>query len=412
MTPSKRLHMVMNGQEIGHLDQSSGGALHLTAPPLEGVPRLSLAFAPSTEHVRPRQALAYVEGLLPEGDQVRAATARRFGVSPRSPFALLGAIGQDCPGAVQFLDDQQLEEPLGDALEPIEEHAIGTRLRALRTDPTAPWAADGEHWSLGGAQSKIALREVDGRWYEARGTAPTTHILKPGISALTSNALVEHVSLRALSLLGLPTADSSFREFGGEEAIVVRRYDRLEVDGRVYRIHQEDLCQATSTLPADKYVPTAPQLVATLRTGGVPDDDVMRFALSVLANWMLGAPDGHAKNYSVLIGVDQVALAPLYDVATGFGQETTWPTLAMGIGGEKQMDRIGARHVRRFARDLGYDPEALVDVALALARATPEAFRTAMGEPEVPGSERSYLSHVLDRIARHCERVAVDLGSE
>src|SRR5699024_2006715 len=101
----KRLFMVSNGVIIGHLDQDHGGALRLTAPPSAGMPRLSLAFAPSTTPIPPRRALAYLEGLLPEGDAVRRATARRFGVSPRSAFALLSAIGRDCPGAVQFLDE-------------------------------------------------------------------------------------------------------------------------------------------------------------------------------------------------------------------------------------------------------------------------------------------------------------------
>lgn len=54
----KRLHLVANDQVIGHLDQDQGGALRLTAPPLAGAPRLSLAFAPSATPIPPRKALA------------------------------------------------------------------------------------------------------------------------------------------------------------------------------------------------------------------------------------------------------------------------------------------------------------------------------------------------------------------
>lgn len=133
----KRLFMLSNGATIGHLDQDGGGALRLTAPASEEIPRLSLAFAPSATPVAPRQALAYVEGLLPEGDAVRRATARRFSVSPRSPFALLSAIGRDCPGAVQFLDEAQMEEPAPSSLVPVTDEHIGARLRDLRTNPGA-----------------------------------------------------------------------------------------------------------------------------------------------------------------------------------------------------------------------------------------------------------------------------------
>ena len=47
-----------------------------------------------------------------------------------------------------------------------------------------------EHWSLAGQQEKFALAQLfarDGRamgWAEAKGSAATTHILKPGIGRL------------------------------------------------------------------------------------------------------------------------------------------------------------------------------------------------------------------------------------
>lgn len=406
----KRLHLVTNGQVIGHLDQDNGGTLRLTVPPRDGAPRLSLAFAPSSSSIPPRKALAYIEGLLPEGDAVRDATARRFGVSPRSPFALLSAIGHDCPGAVQFLDDAALEGSQDSHLVPVDEKQIGERLRALRTNPDGSWVTEGEHWSLGGAQSKAALRLEDGLWHEARGTAATTHIIKPGITALSSQALTEHVCLRAFERLGLPTAASTFLRFDGEPAIVVERYDRIRADGTLYRVHQEDLCQATSTLPSDKYRVTASDVVTTLRRGGASELHVVTFAQAVLANWLIGAPDAHAKNYSIFLTSDSVALAPLYDVATGLGQPSRWPTMAMGIGGESSFSRVTGRHLRRFAEDVGVDADMVLATALVFTQALPAAFEAAAEEVDVPAGDREHLETAGTAIREHCTRALAAIG--
>lgn len=405
----KRLFMVSNGVIIGHLDQDHGGALRLTAPPSAGMPRLSLAFAPSTTPIPPRRALAYLEGLLPEGDAVRRATARRFGVSPRSAFALLSAIGRDCPGAVQFLDEAQLEDPEPGSLIPVDDERIGSRLRDLRTNSGATWVAEGEHWSLGGAQSKLALRLENGRWHEAHGAEPTTHILKPGITALRSQALVEHLCLRTLSLLGLPVARSEFRLFDGEPAIVIERFDRRRVDGRLVRVHQEDLCQATSTLPADKYSVTALDVVTALRRGGAPEEDVESFVRAVLANWALGAPDAHAKNYSVFLSADDTALAPLYDVATGFGQETPWPAMAMPIGGASSIHGVTRRHLLKFAAQLGVSQEYVLAAAELLAEGMPTAFDMATREVAGADIDHAHLEAIHASLTEHCERLRTTL---
>lgn len=401
---TKRLFMVSNGAAIGHLDQDRGGALRLTAPPNAGMSRLSLAFAPSTAPIPPRRALAYIEGLLPESDAVRRATARRFGVSPRSPFALLSVIGQDCPGAVQFLDEEQLETPQPHALVPIDDERIGARLRDLRTNTGATWVAEGEHWSLGGAQSKLALRLEGGRWHEAHGAEPTTHILKPGIAALRSQALIEHVCLRVLGLFGLPVARSEYRVFAGEPAIVIERFDRRRVDGRLLRVHQEDLCQATSTLPADKYSVTALDVVTALRRGNASEMDVETFVRAVLANWMLGAPDAHAKNFSVFLTAEETALTPLYHVATGLGQADPWPAMAMSIGSAASIHEVAGPHLRRFAAQLGVNEEHVIAWAEMLTDGMPTAFAMAAREVAEEQADHEQLAVIEAALTAHSSR--------
>ena len=81
-----------------------------------------------------------------------------------------------------------------------------------------------------------------------------------------------------------------YRLFGGEEAIVVTRYDRaFDAEGVVHRIHQEDLCQALGVSPSVKYAeqggPSTPQVLALLRkTGDNARENVYRFILYLSEN--------------------------------------------------------------------------------------------------------------------------------
>lgn len=413
----KRLLMVMNGRTIGYLDQDDRGKTTLTAPHMEGVPRLSLAFEPSARPIPPRLTRAYIEGLLPENSEVRSATARRTGANANTPFSLLEKIGMDCPGAVQFIPDGPADLDEDDALVPIDEARIASRLREQAKGRAIPWISEGEHWSLGGQQSKFALRRENGQWFEARGREATTHILKPGIPGLNDQALLEHLTMRALFLAGQamgsdlafpPIAESNFSAFSGVPAIVVTRYDRFrDEDGTLYRLHQEDFCQSTSTLPDRKYEVTAAEIAAVLRKTGTDEEQIDLFARGVLLNWVVAAPDGHAKNFSAILTDRSAVLAPMYDLATGLGQERSYDELAMGIGGEKAMSQVRGKHVRRFADALGLDGEPLLEFVGTAALVVPEAFSIAVEESlEALPAESAERIRVVDEFLRtHCQNV-------
>ncbi|MCT1438589.1 HipA domain-containing protein [Brachybacterium paraconglomeratum] len=405
----KTLHMVLDGHEVGQLVQDDHGATRVTARPTRGLPRVSLAFPASDTPVKPLLTRTYLAGLLPDNEDVREAIARRFKVSPESQFALMGVIGADCPGAIQFLTDQQLEEPATEALKPISDAEIAQRLRNFRAGQ-ADWGAPGEHWSLGGAQAKMALRLEGDAWLQAEGTAATSHIIKPGIARLKSQALIEHVSLRALGHLGLRVAESRFSYFEDQPAIIVKRFDRLWDDaGVLRRVHQEDLCQSTSTLPAKKYDVKAEDAIKVLRGGGASEEIILEFVRAVIANWVLAAPDAHGKNYSVVLGPAGVAaLTPLYDVSTGLGYPDA-EKVAMGLGGEKVIRKITGRHLLEFASTVGVDGEQVLAAASSMTKIMPYAFLAAIvdarQEAEMADEDRNWLNETVDRVAAHCEHV-------
>lgn len=348
---------------------------------------------------------AFIEGLLPEGVGVRESLAQNFGISSENPFALLEHIGLECAGAVQFVHPDELESAQQGAgeLVPCTEREIGERLRALISQPKGSWLVDRERWSLAGAQSKFALR-WDGGWFEATGAEPTTHILKPGIHDFRDQALNEHLSLRTLSKVGLAVANSRYLQFDGTDAIVVERYDRVIIDDRVVRVHQEDFCQATSTLPTRKYEaqrgPSALTIIRTLRQSGADDSEIFRFIEGLIGNYLLGAPDAHAKNYSIILAPGLVAFAPLYDVASGLPYEYKdqhgFPdnknglrNAAMSIGGERRFGRVARGHWVKFAADASIDEHWLLATVRALAMMIPDALEEVITEEHqaVTGSE-------------------------
>ena len=97
------LDALIAGKLAGTLSQDGAGSLSFAYERgYRGVP-LSSSMPLSTRPYRDKVVLPYLWGLLPEDPAARRHVAADAGISPNNPFALLGVIGLDCPGAVQFV---------------------------------------------------------------------------------------------------------------------------------------------------------------------------------------------------------------------------------------------------------------------------------------------------------------------
>lgn len=367
-----------------------GYASELEATPLSL--SMPLAVGRSYDH---RVTAPWLSNLLPDDDQVRANWARELGVSASSATALLERVGHDVAGAIQLAAPEEIENVLAQSgsLEAVTDQLVGERLRELLSHPSQ-WADAHEGWSLAGAQSKFtAARTSAGQWAWPRGNAPSTHIIKPGIGRYPAQALNEHVCLRALERVGIVTAKTEFTSFDGAEAIVVERYDRLRLPGgTVVRLHQEDMCQALSVWPQNKYTssggPSAVD-ISRLLFRVASQRDIDRFADAVIAQYLLGAPDGHAKNYSVLLHGEDVAFAPIYDVASmlPYPREagSSLDRVAMSIAGHNKFGDVKLQHVERLAKNTGTSPERLVARTRDMAAQLPDAIADAAENVKAEG---------------------------
>jgi serine/threonine-protein kinase HipA len=280
-------------------------------------------------------------------------------------------------------------------------------------------------------QNKFALRRSGGAWFEARGAAPTSHKLKPGVHGLAAQALVEHVSMRAAGACGVDVAHTQYLGFKSEHAVVITRFDRragqgIAVQGRtagdaMVRVHQEDMCQALGV--SQKYQefggPSAAAIIellrATARTVADGAMSVSRFVDGLVYNVLIAAPDAHARNYAVLLDGENVRLAPMFDIATSLAYDA--PTgggraLAMSIGGQFDAMRIGREQWIRFAAENRLDPAFLLDRVSSMAQALPGAMRGALDgiDDDWDGAAAALRDRLIPAVDERVRRVQAKLA--
>jgi serine/threonine-protein kinase HipA len=375
---------------------------------------LSACLPLAQRHHTGPQVTAWFDNLLPDNDRVRSGWAQRLGSPTATAFDLLARVGEDCPGAIQVLppgvQPDQTEE-----LEPITDAQIATRLRALRNDD-ADWTGPGPagRWSLGGYQGKFALaRRPDGGWWAPLRRAPSTHIVKPGLTGVQNADAAEFVTLRAAAALGLPTAKAELVMFGDQRAIVVERFDRETGPDGVRRLHQEDLCQALGLDRHLKYEddggPGLARCAATIATTVTQAERARArdtFAAAAIFNIVTAGLDAHAKNFSLTWLGRRAYLAPLYDLTSA---ALLWPPaqitysgrLAMAIGGVREVYALRPNHIEAAAADLGVSADQLFAELRRQLATLPDAFADAIAAARPatgPAVARTFSTRINARL--------------
>jgi serine/threonine-protein kinase HipA len=212
-------------------------------------------------------------------------------------------------------------------------------------------------------------------------------------------------------LAGLPAANSEIFVSDKFEVLVSERYDRRKIDGRWARLHQEDTCQALAVAPEMKYqsdggpsVSDIADLFSKSMTARTREESSARFFEYLFYNVAIGAPDAHAKNFSILLGADDARLAPLYDVASILpydpGNETK---SAMKIGGNWLLSRINGEDWVKTGRQLGLSRDEVIHRTESLRLRIPEALHAAAAESRVPDLLRAPATRIADLVSASLE---------
>jgi len=429
------LTVALNGRVVGSLARAADGATRFdyarewldweyAIPVSRSMPLMDRPFTGTP--VR-----AVFDNLLPDDDRIRARIAARVGADGTDAFSMLAALGRDCVGALQFLPEDMPPAPPGPPEgDPITEDAIAERIRSLSVAPLGMRGGDDAfRISLAGAQDKTALLYHDGRWLEPIGTTPTTHILKPQIGKvqtidgevdLPESVQNEHVCMALCRALGLAVAQTEILKLDEDLLILsIERFDRrLDDKGRLLRLPQEDMCQALAVVPTGKYEtdggPGIADCLDLLKSSDSPGNDRRAFMKAQIVFWLIGATDGHAKNFSMYLEPQgRFRLTPLYDILS-----TQWQhdrrqiprnafRLAMAIGDRRRykMAEIAPRHFEQTAKLARFPIAALHEVMAEIVKGLPDAIGSLQKtiDPSVPDAMVQAITAAAKRRAREIE---------
>lgn len=373
--PTEELLVFIKGEQVGALTKEAGTVSFEYDENYEGIP-LSLSLPVSNRVYKGKIVENYLAGLLPDDARVREAIGRRYSVPSTDNFGLLQHIGFDCPGAVQFCVPEEIEQLLQREAFYflLSEEEVEADLERIAGPGDPSWQTKSERWSLAGQQAKLAMACFEDRWYRCEGSAATTHILKPGIKELRDQSLNECICLTLAAKCGIDAAEASFERFGSKSAISVKRFDRVVERRNVIRLHQEDLCQALSVSPLLKYSsiggPAVKDILVFLDKHANSENNKIVFTAQLFFNYLIGAPDAHAKNYSFLITKEGPFISPLYDCASAYPYDLEsgkWHA-AMWIGDTNTFGDLSIEDIKKYAEVARLPIELCTNLFLNLAQ--------------------------------------------
>ncbi len=375
---SGRLNVFLNSRLVGQLNRQTSGAIDFRYDPAwlgwEHTMPVSLSLPLREDRYIGAPVSAVFDNLLPDNADIRKTVAERVGAEGVDAFSLLAALGRDCVGALQFLPDD-VEPSLAGVIKghPVKDAEIADMVRNLARSPLGLEPDEDFRLSIAGAQEKTALLRYKGRWEKPLGSTPTTHILKPQIGELPngidlSNSVEnEYFCLTLTKAMGLPSAKVAMATFGGKRVLIVERFDRqFTGDKRLLRVPQEDCCQALSVPWTRKYEneggPGVQQILKLLAGSDTADADRRNFLKAIIVFWLLGATDGHAKNFGVFLSPGGgYRLTPLYDIISAQPSlaarqiRRNKMKMAMAVGDKRHyaMEAIAGRHFIQSAIKAG-----------------------------------------------------------
>lgn len=326
----------MNGYEVGEYIQRRNGAQEFIYSEnwlnLGGAVPLSLSLPLTEKTHKGNNVYNYFDNLLPDSMDIRNRIQAKFGAKTNRPFDLLSNIGRDCVGAIQLISEQSEINVKKIEGTPLSDKEIAEELRNYKAMPLGMRKDQDFRISIAGAQEKTALLWHDGQWQRPKGTTPTTHIFKLPIGEikhagidLSDSLENEYLCLEIIRSFGLPVPTISIKQFEDIKILVVERFDREMAADKswIIRHPMEDLCQANGIAPGLKYEsdggPGISMIMDLLKSSVNPENDRKQFMQSIFLFWLLGAIDGHAKNFSIFLKQGgRFNLTPVYDVISAY----------------------------------------------------------------------------------------------
>ncbi len=319
-------------------------------------------------------------------NEMRDQVMQRHAISAGDIVGLLYHLGTDCPGSISCVPegDGPVKRPgvLSENYDPIDgspqipntlsdvegplvvSGELARYMKSLRDNRRLPDGSK-DPSPLAGVQGKIALTRLqDGRLaLPKRGSgAPTTHILKVPRASQMQSVRNEHIATQLMARIQKhETARTCVIGEGELQGLLVERFDRRTEGENVYRIHQEDFCQALGYGHALKYERngkpgrafTADAVGALLNATSQPGRSRIAFFEVTLANMLLGNSDNHAKNHALLYTGYRPVLAPAYDIDPVLLDNSVTHEMSFRIGRARMVDDVDKQDLDLFLKAIG-----------------------------------------------------------
>jgi serine/threonine-protein kinase HipA len=422
----RALEVYVGASRVGLYARASNGALSFRYDPqwlasTRAFP-VSLSMPLSDRTWSGDQVHSYFDGLLPDDQAIKDKIAAREQAESAGTFDLLSVIGRDCVGALRFVPEGlDPGDPARMTYRPVSDEEIARRMASLGTSPLG-MSVDEEDFriSIAGVQEKTAFLWAEDQWQIPLGTTPTSHIFKPAIrqgpygADFSDTPWNEWVCLAFCRAFGLESARADVHHYDGKPVIVVERFDRQWQDGVLYRLPQEDICQALAVPPLRKYEsdggPGIVDVLAFLNGAASPREDRLSFMKAQVVFWLLAAIDGHAKNFSILLTPGGYKLTPLYDVMFA----APYPALsdhkvklAMAVGDRRhyRLKEIQPQHFYQTGQKAGLGKRDMDDLFADLLAQVDTALATVEEQAGLAGVPQTTLDPIRDGVKRRIRMV-------
>lgn len=395
------LRVELYGEYVGdvHGDNRGGIAFHAdnsSYPIGSRIMSLSVPLIPvrrrkGVSSATPEAHANFFESLLPQGESLKNIAYQK-NLSEKDTYGLLRAIGRDVAGALQIFDPEDPYEQPEPYLQPVSSDEVRSLLNSRNSEPLGNAPVTGM-MSLGGYQNKVMLSYEDGQWNRAHNGAATTHIIKPHSKDEQLEGIIycEAYGLDLAREAGVLGYKSWIEDFGGEDALVIERFDRELVDGKIERIHQENALQALGLPDIAKYEmqnngKISLKMFAKLLRPYAGKQAQIDLLGTMVVNTAIGNLDAHAGNLGVMHHRDgSIAFAPAYDmVVNSLYNPAGEHPLALFIDGEYKHRNISRKELINEGVSWGIKENQVAAIVDEKIERLEQAFSTVDPHPSIP----------------------------
>ncbi|HHY0510811.1 MULTISPECIES: type II toxin-antitoxin system HipA family toxin [Vibrio] len=427
------LIVYINNTKIGHLTKGTDGRMQFCydekwLAQSDAYP-ISISLPLQIQPHKGDPVANYFENLLPDLTSVRRNLQNRYQTTSTHMFDLLHAIGRDCVGSLSLVPETEIKDSVAPTkLEPLSVDDLRSIITAHKQqNPLGMINKHDFRITISGAQEKTALLKIKNDWFLPNLDYPSTHILKFPIGVIqqpfatldmTESVENEYLCIKLAEAMGFKVPSVEILDFDNVKSLVVERFDRAwsRSTGSLIRLTQEDMCQSLSLPTSMKYQADGgigiAEIMELLNGSTNPEkdrDDFMRFQVF---QWLIGATDGHSKNFSIFIETNGVyKLTPFYDImsaypaSNGKGINTRKLKLAMSLkstssGNKWHLEKVYPRHFIATAETVGFCTIRMQEILDEFVDTFPNAIDQVVNQ--LPNG---FPVHIVDSITTNALRM-------